>query len=224
MTARLFDFMLNMFNEKTCLILPMNRREASKAETRKLILNAAQNLFWEKGVEQCTMRGIAEKAGVSPASVVVHFKNKTALLEVALYEYIDKAIAKAMESPPKQDLLSRLMHIPEAMFSFYDSNRELYRSLMRHTVFVSEQESPYLTQQVNDYFEWMAGMLEKEKIRGNNKPNVDSMLAATSLFSLYFGVETAFFRNNEMAVETAVASLRGMTVQYLEGIQESSLK
>ena len=34
------------------------------------------------------MRGIAREAGVSAASVIVHFKNKTALLEEALYEDI----------------------------------------------------------------------------------------------------------------------------------------
>ena len=62
----------------------MNRREASKKETRQLILRAARRLFAQKGMEECTIRDIARKAGVSPASVVVHFKSKTALLEEAL--------------------------------------------------------------------------------------------------------------------------------------------
>ena len=53
------------------------------------------------------MRAIAKEAGVSAASVVVHFKNKTALLEVALYEDIGRTIAQATASPPrKKDLLS----------------------------------------------------------------------------------------------------------------------
>ncbi len=64
----------------------MDRRKASKFETRQLILSAAKKLFLEKGVEQCTMRAIATEAGVSAASVVVHFKNKIGLLEASLYE------------------------------------------------------------------------------------------------------------------------------------------
>jgi AcrR family transcriptional regulator len=69
----------------------MNRREASKIETKNLILQAAKQLFRKKRVEECTMRTIAARAGVSPASVIVHFKSKIALLEEALEGEINSA-------------------------------------------------------------------------------------------------------------------------------------
>ena len=109
----------------------MNRRQATKLETRKLILTAARKLFKSRGVAQCTMREIAKEAGVSPASVVVHFKNKIALMETALFEDIDRTIGKAVESlPPGADLADSLLHIWTAMFTFYDANRDLYRVLL----------------------------------------------------------------------------------------------
>ena len=197
----------------------MNRREASKSETRQLILNAAKKLFLEKGVEQCTMRGIAKEAGVSAASVVVHFKNKTALLEMALYEDIERTIAQAVASLPHEaGLLDRLMHIPQAMFSFYDTNRELYRALIRNTVFEPERDNPHLTRQLEQYLQFLGGLIEHEKALGNICPDVDVNIAAASLASLYIGVLISFYRNPKMTPQMALDMLAAMKWQYLTGI------
>src|SRR4030066_1499232 len=106
----------------------MNRREASKKETKRLILKAARKLFAQKGMEECTIRDIAEKAGVSPASVVVHFKSKTALLEEALNRDIENALSELIASIPEDlELLDRLMYLAKGFFRLYAKNRNLYR-------------------------------------------------------------------------------------------------
>ncbi|NVM21228.1 MAG: TetR/AcrR family transcriptional regulator [Desulfobacterales bacterium] len=198
----------------------MNRREASKFETRQLILNAAKKLFQEKGVEQCTMRGIAKEAGVSAASVVLHFKNKTALLEMALYEDIERTLAQAVASlPPEAGLLDRLMHIPQAMFSFYDTNRELYRALVRKTVFEPEEDYPRLTRQLENHLQFLGGLIEHEKALGNIRPDVDVNIAAASLASLYIGVLIIFFRNPKITPQMALDMLTAMKWQCLTGIK-----
>ncbi|NOZ70204.1 MAG: TetR/AcrR family transcriptional regulator [Deferribacteres bacterium] len=197
----------------------MNRRAASKSETRQLILNAARELFLEKGGDRCTMRAIAGKAGVSPASVIAHFRNKTALLEVALYEDIENTLARAIASfPEKGDLLEKLMHIPRAMFSFYDTNRQLYRVLIRNTVFEQEADNPHLTRQVEQYLQFIAGLIRQEKESGSVRADVDERIAAGSLFSLYMGVLIGFYRNPEVTPRAAVQRLSAMTQQYLTGI------
>lgn len=197
----------------------MNRREASKFETRQLILSAAKKLFLEKGVKQCTLRGIAKEAGVSAASVVVHFKNKTTLLEMALYEDIDHTLAQALTAlPPEADLLDRLMHLSRAMFFFYNTNRELYRSLIRETVFEPEADYPHLARQLEQYLEFLGRLVENEKARGNVRPNVDVHIAAASLASLYFGVLIRFYRNPKMTPQMALDMLVAMKKQYLTGI------
>ena len=197
----------------------MNRREASKSETRQLILNAARKLFMEKGVDQCTMRDIAKEAGVSAASVVVHFKNKTALLELALYEEIDLTLAKAIASfPSEANLSDRLMHIPNAMFYFYNTNRELYRTLIRNTLFEPEEDNPHLTRQLDGYLEFLGGQIEHGKEKGSVRSNVDVHIAAASIASLYIGILINFFRNSEMTPDMALDMLASMNQQYLAGI------
>ena len=197
----------------------MNRRQASKLETRQLILSAARELFLEKGVERCTMRGIAKKAGVSPASVIVHFKNKTALLEVALYEEILATVNRAVASLPENGhFLARILHIPRAMYQFYDTDRPLYRALLRSTLLEPQEDNPYLSRQLFEYLEFLAGMVEGEKDGDNIRADIDAMTAAMSLSAMYFGVLSMFFRTPEMTPEMALNLLRTMIQQYLTGI------
>jgi AcrR family transcriptional regulator len=197
----------------------MNRREASKNETRKLILNAARQLFAQKGMDECTIRDIAAKAGVSPASVMVHFKSKTALLEEALNRDIAKALAALQASVPEdQGLLDRLLHLAQGFFRLYDQNRNLYRALIRNTIFEPSSETPKIDNLSEMYLQFLAGVMEAEKARGVINPGVDTQVAAGAVFSLYLGALTLLFRHPEMPVPAVAAVLAAMTGQYLEGI------
>ena len=200
----------------------MNRREASKKETRKLILDVARRLFAVKGMEECTIRDIARAAGVSPASVVVHFKSKTALLEVALSSDIATEMSRAIASMPGDaPLPDRLIHLANRFFKFYDGNRNLYRAFIRSTLLETAGETPNVTRVSDRYIEFLHGMIEEEKTRGVVRAEVDSMVVAASIFSLYLGALVTFFRVPEMTVEMTTDILAAMTNQYLEGIMTS---
>ena len=165
------------------------------------------------------MRGIAKEAGVSAASVVVHFKNKTALLEVALYEDIERAISQAVATLPAEgSLFERIMHIAKTMYTFYDTNRELYRILIRNTVFEPLEESPHLSQQLDNYLQFFGELIKQEKALGNVRPEADAYIAAASLFSLYFSVLMDFLRNPNISVEMALGRLSAIAQQHLNGI------
>lgn len=197
----------------------MNRREASKKETRQLILKAARRLFAQKGMEECTIRDIARKAGVSPASVVVHFQSKTALLEEALNLDIEKAMSELITSmPPELALLDRLLHLATGFFRLYDTNRNLYRALIRHTIFEPVSETPHTTNLADRYIQFLAGLIEAEKARGLIRPEVDTQMAAGAIFSLYLGALILLFREPAMSVDMVAAVLAAMTGSYLQGI------
>jgi AcrR family transcriptional regulator len=206
---------MNRFNK-------MNRREASKKETRQLILRAARRLFAQKGMEECTIRDIATEAGVSPASVVVHFKSKTALLEEALNRDIDKAMTELITSLPEGlTLLESLMHLATGFFRLYDSNRNLYRAFIRQTIFEPAGEPPNLSRQSEQYILFLSGMLEEEKAHGNIMEVVDTEVAAGAIFSLYIGALILLFRRPELTVEMVAELLVAMTEHYLKGISRN---
>ena len=197
----------------------MNRREASKKETRQLILKAARLLFAQKGPEECTIRDIAKKAGVSPASVVVHFQSKTALLEEALNRDLEKALSELIASMPLDlALLDRLLHLATGFFRLYDTNRNLYRALIRHTIFEPGGKTPHMANLSARYLQFLAALVEEEKARGLIRPEVDVQVAAGAIFSLYLGALILFFREPAMTVEMVAEVLAAMTAQYLRGI------
>jgi AcrR family transcriptional regulator len=200
----------------------MNRREASKKETRRLILKAARTLFARKGMEECTMRDIAAKAGVSPASVVVHFKSKTALLEEALSGDIGTAFSEIIASMPKDpSLRNRLIHWSKGFLTLYDRNRDLYRALIRSTVFEPSGETPLMSKQSEQYIQFLSHIIEEYKTLGVVLPEVDCRTVAASVFFLYMGALIMLLRTPEMTVDMVSDILASMTDQYLKGITRS---
>jgi AcrR family transcriptional regulator len=200
----------------------MNRRDVNKQETRRLILEVARKLFTQKGMEECTVRDIGKEAGVSPASVVVHFKSKTALFEEVLSADIGKTLSELMVTIPKNaELLDQFMHLANGMLKFYDKNRDLYRALLRHTLFEHISETPNMSKQSEEYIQFLSHLIEERKISGIIRSNVDSAVIAASVFFLYLGALTMLFRMPEMTVETIADFLASMTDQHLKGVYVS---
>lgn len=65
------------------------RRPAGGTDTRQAILDAARELFAEKGFERTTMRAVGERAGVDPALISYWFGSKEGLLLEAMTLPID---------------------------------------------------------------------------------------------------------------------------------------
>src|ERR1700730_16018763 len=64
----------------------ITRRRKHKEELRRVILDAAREIFVREGYESFSMRKLAEKIEYSPGSVYLHFKNKEELFECLVEE------------------------------------------------------------------------------------------------------------------------------------------
>ena len=88
--------------------------------------------------------------------------------------------------------------VPITMFSFYDTDRSLYRALIRDTIFEPESDNPHITKQLNEYFDYLARMIEHEKEAGNVRKDVDPYTAVLCIGALYIGTLIRFFRDPEI--------------------------
>lgn len=57
-------------------------------ETRNLIINAANRVVIERGINQLTLEGVAQVAGVSKGGLLYHFPSKDALIEGMVEAYL----------------------------------------------------------------------------------------------------------------------------------------
>jgi AcrR family transcriptional regulator len=70
------------------------RRELEKAETRRLILEAARTMFAREGYDNTTMRGVADRIGYTATAIYHHFADKHALmLELCVNDFRALGIA-----------------------------------------------------------------------------------------------------------------------------------
>ena len=94
------------------------RRDRERAETRRLILEAARRLFVRDGYEGTTMRGIAAEIGYTATAIYHHFKDKDALVaELATMDFhaLSHALLKAGSA---SDPIERLEKTGEAYVDF----------------------------------------------------------------------------------------------------------
>ncbi|HEY8523928.1 MAG TPA: TetR family transcriptional regulator [Acidimicrobiales bacterium] len=93
------------------------RRERNRHRVRTAILDAALELFAERGFEQTTVRDIAARAGVSTATVSRYFPVKEAMLfgeaEVRTAALYDAVRSRPAGEPPTAAVVAGLVHQPE---------------------------------------------------------------------------------------------------------------
>ena len=72
----------------------MGVRNVKKAATREKVLEAARDLFNDVGYDETTIRGIAERAGVSVGSVFTTFASKAEVLSHVMDHRLDELYAE----------------------------------------------------------------------------------------------------------------------------------
>src|SRR6187455_1517615 len=70
-------------------LLPSGRRERRKLEVRRRMIEAAQALFEEKGVQAATVAEICERADVAHKTFFNHFPAKQDLVRAMAHEAIE---------------------------------------------------------------------------------------------------------------------------------------
>ncbi len=109
------------------------RREREKEERRQSILQAAREVFLEKGFSRATMDDVAERAEVSKGTLYLYFESKEALLAHlllegldSLYSYLEEAFAP--DRPLSAD--ERLRRLGRAYLRFFQQEPLYFRFLM----------------------------------------------------------------------------------------------
>lgn len=103
------------------------RRAREKEELKERILDAARELFVERGYEAVTMRQIAEAIEYSPTAIYLHFEDKLALVR-SLCDRDFSALGKRFQKIATiADPIERLRRSGQAYAEFALKNPQQYR-------------------------------------------------------------------------------------------------
>jgi AcrR family transcriptional regulator len=140
----------------------MHRRAEQVTQTRSRIVDAALEVFAQRGARGTTMTEVARVADVSPATVTNHFATPDLLLEAVVERLMtsiripDRSIFTGSAS-----LDDRIRILTAAMFEFFDRTQRWFDLLGGELTDV-----PALTRAQGDYWRAVQG-LYAEALAGN---------------------------------------------------------
>lgn len=110
----------------------MGIRERKKAETRRALVDAASELFAERGVQATTMDDIAHAAGMSRTSVFNYFGHKEMILCEIGARYVNQ-IAEPLRSAETTDPGQAFGAVTEALAELASRQPALISAVARET-------------------------------------------------------------------------------------------
>jgi AcrR family transcriptional regulator len=117
------------------------RRELPEVR-REQILDAAAQVFLDRGLDQATMADVAEAAGVAKGTIYLYFDSKSALLTALRARYTGQWLAQSgrLDAPPgRGGHTGQLRAFLGEMYDFSAANQRLHH-LLFHDAEVSEDE------------------------------------------------------------------------------------
>ena len=142
----------------------LSRRRKHKEELRRVILDAAREIFVRRGYESFSMRKLAEKIEYSPGSVYLHFKNKEQLFECLVDEsfaHLLKTLLALRNGNEWQDPVAELKKGMRAYVEFGLRNPNDYRFafMLRPPV----ENRPYKVHAAFEALRYIVGRCVEEK-------------------------------------------------------------
>jgi AcrR family transcriptional regulator len=168
--------------------IPPKRRGRPPAGGREAILDATLALLRERGVARLTTREVAERAGVSEASVYYHYTDKPGLLTAVFRHGLEPLHALNARAPSAGDASDMMATLARAIEKFLDmvlpvlmaaqSDAELRDALA--TYMKAENLGPHRG------VETLAALIAAEQRAGRMRADVDPSSAAVMLVGACF--------------------------------------
>jgi AcrR family transcriptional regulator len=102
------------------------RRQQSRAQVRRAILEAAESILVEVGYEGFSVRKLVNRCGYSAPTVYHHFGDKTGLVDAVLEERLAGLVVKLRAVPQSDDPVANMRALTRAFADFALVNPTFY--------------------------------------------------------------------------------------------------
>lgn len=124
------------------MMIKNDRLAREKERKKRLILDAAKELFVREGFDNVSLRRVAAKAGYSPAAIYRYFKNKREILSVLRNEGFAQFHKLQEQHLSIEDPLQRLKQSGWTYMNFALSDPDSFQLMYGTTVEDVEMEGP----------------------------------------------------------------------------------
>lgn len=185
-------------------------------ERRQMILNAAQDLIVQQGLEGFRIREVADRAGMHHASLLHYFPNREALVRgvveriVAQLDRVPAASSTETQLAPRdalhahfQHVLSEMLTHPEAFIAL----NELFLRAMR-----DDEIRRVLASTDLSWHEFLVPLLTEGMQQGVFRADIEPEAVAVIITSFFKGLSTQLNHSQEQ-VHRAVQQLERWIIQ-----------
>ena len=101
----------------------IERKKREKEEMRRTILDAAKEIFLEKGFRSASIRNIAEKIEYSPGTIYLYFDDKDAIFHALHEDGFQRMLAMMQPLQHVADPMERLVAMGRVYMEFAYNNK-----------------------------------------------------------------------------------------------------
>jgi len=204
------------------------RRKRERAMKRHAILEAARQLFLEKGFKTVTVENIAGQAEVSKGSIYLYFQSKEEIYTEILLEDIDKFFRKT------NDLLGSstscgdsLIQFSLVYIDFFLKERELFRILMNFMLHTEDMNLPedlnkHLIRATNRNMKFLEEIIQAGITAGEFSSDLDILKCRNTLWGFLNGVMSLhlFIGRESLRAERISSTVKEGLAVFIRGLKE----
>lgn len=184
-----------------------------KQQRRRLLLEAAKELFFDRGYRDTTIEMITERAGVSTGTFYLYFKSKREIYTTLYADGIDifHRMAEEAISWPGMKTLARLSAIAHAYYRFYTEHAAYFEILAFIHMHQTELKEPsemasLLDRKAIDLLRMIEGVI-KEGVESGELTPMDTWKATNVLWGMMDGLVVLAERKNVMVMGVSLEDL-----------------
>jgi len=153
---------------------------------QRQIVEAAREIIAAGGTEALTVNAIAARVGVSEAALYRHVQGKDEVL-LLLVDDIRESLFEEISRATGRDgaALEKLEHLLQLHLSYVESRQGISFVVIAEALqFVERGVGAAVKRLVDDYLEFVEGIVEDGQLRGEIHPDVEASAAATAFFGM----------------------------------------
>jgi AcrR family transcriptional regulator len=200
-------------------------REEKKRRTRKAILQAAVQLFGDKGYERTSIDELARAAGVGKGTIYSYFQTKSEIFLAFCEDELDHVYAEVAEKTMVDaPLPEQLMALFLGEFRYVTRHKDFGRLLLREMIFPKELTVERSKDLDNRYIDFLSAMCKKAQERGELRRDVDLLFVCGHFYALYLITVSAWYMGRLQTEDDVAEALQLLLQQSMEGLLPSGRK